>query len=121
MKTWPNHRHLSNKTAKRHIPPALFALSVLLTATAKKEKEKKPIITGASSGHLTNLKQSILETFDIYGPNKMLGYVLLDIGLPVMGDAEPSYLCRVTPGKQGNVAVIFSRVFAAKIANVNGS
>jgi hypothetical protein len=30
----------------------------------KKEK-KKPIKTGASSGHITNLKQSILETFDI--------------------------------------------------------
>jgi hypothetical protein len=31
-------------------------------ATAK----KKPIKAGASSGHITNLKQSILETFDIY-------------------------------------------------------
>jgi hypothetical protein len=29
--------------------------------------KKKPIKTGASSGHITNLKQSILETFDIYG------------------------------------------------------
>ncbi len=71
-------------------------------AAAKKEKEKKPIETGTSSGHLTNLKQSILESYDIYGPNKLLGCVLLDIALPVMGDAEPSYLCRVTPGKQAN-------------------
>jgi len=31
-------------------------------ATAK----KKPGKTGASSGHITNLKQYILETFDIY-------------------------------------------------------
>ncbi len=30
--------------------------------------KKKPIKTGASSGHLTNLEQSILETYDIYGP-----------------------------------------------------
>ncbi len=30
-------------------------------------KKKKPIKTGASSGHITNLKQSILETFDIHG------------------------------------------------------
>ncbi len=30
------------------------------------KKEKKPIKAGASSGHLTNLKRSILETFDIY-------------------------------------------------------
>jgi hypothetical protein len=29
--------------------------------------KKKHIKTGASSGHITNLKQSILETFDIYG------------------------------------------------------
>jgi hypothetical protein len=34
-------------------------------ATAK--KEKKPLKTGASSGHITNPKQSVLETFDIYG------------------------------------------------------
>ncbi len=38
---------------------------MLLTAAAK-IKEKKPIKTGTSSGHITNLKQSILETFDIY-------------------------------------------------------
>jgi hypothetical protein len=31
------------------------------------KKEKKPIKTSTSSGHITNLKQSILETFDIYG------------------------------------------------------
>jgi hypothetical protein len=29
--------------------------------------KKKPIKTGACSGHIPNLKQSILETFDIYG------------------------------------------------------
>jgi hypothetical protein len=34
---------------------------------SKKRKEKKPIKTGASSGYITNLKQSILEAFDIYG------------------------------------------------------
>jgi hypothetical protein len=33
---------------------------------AKKEK-KKPWKTSTSSGHITNIKQSILETFDIYG------------------------------------------------------
>jgi hypothetical protein len=36
----------------------------------KKKKEKKPIKTGASSGHITNLKQSILETFNICAFNK---------------------------------------------------
>jgi hypothetical protein len=34
---------------------------------AVKRKEKKPIKTGTSSGHITNFRQSILETFDIYG------------------------------------------------------
>ncbi len=38
-------------------------------AAAKKE-EKKSIKTGASSGHITNLKQAILETLDIYGNGK---------------------------------------------------
>jgi hypothetical protein len=39
-------------------------------AAAKKNKnKKKPWKTGASSGHITNLKQSILETFDMYGYN----------------------------------------------------
>ncbi len=28
-------------------------------------------MAGASSGHITNLKQSILETFDIYACNKI--------------------------------------------------
>jgi hypothetical protein len=34
-------------------------------------KKKKPWKMGASSGHITNLKQSILETFDIYGKNAL--------------------------------------------------
>ncbi len=50
------------------------------TANGKKKKEKKPIMTGASSGHITNLNQSILETFDIY---------------------DFCYLCCVTQGNQG--------------------
>jgi hypothetical protein len=46
--------------------PALFASLLLLKAAAKKKKEDaEPWKTGASSGHITNLRQSILETFDI--------------------------------------------------------
>ncbi len=41
----------------------MFASLVLLMAAAK----RKEGLTGASSGHITNLKQSILETFSIYG------------------------------------------------------
>jgi hypothetical protein len=40
----------------------------MATATKKKRKEEAyPWKAGASSGHTTKLKQSILETFDIYG------------------------------------------------------
>jgi hypothetical protein len=40
----------------------------MAAATKKKRKEEAyPWKAGASSGHITNLKQSILETFDIYG------------------------------------------------------
>ncbi len=49
--------------------PALIASLVLLMAAAKRKKRKEeayPWKAGASSGHITNLKQSILETFDIY-------------------------------------------------------
>jgi hypothetical protein len=39
----------------------------MATATKKKRKEEAyPWKAGASSGHITKLKQSILETFDIY-------------------------------------------------------
>jgi hypothetical protein len=47
----------------------LFASLVLLMAAAtKKEKKRRslPLESSASSGHITNLKQSILDTFDIY-------------------------------------------------------
>jgi hypothetical protein len=50
---------------------ALFASLVLLIAAATKKRRKEeayPWKAGTSSGHITNLKQSILETFDIYGP-----------------------------------------------------
>jgi hypothetical protein len=38
-------------------------------AASKKVEEKKPITTGTSNGHITNLNKYILETFDIYGTN----------------------------------------------------
>ncbi len=37
-----------------------------MVAATKKRKEDYPWKAGASSGHITNLKQSILETFNIY-------------------------------------------------------
>jgi hypothetical protein len=41
----------------------------MAAATKKKRKEEAyPWKAGANSGHMTNLKQSILETFNIYGP-----------------------------------------------------
>jgi len=56
------------RTAEWCILPALLASLALLMAAAK--KEKKPSKTGTISRHITNLKQSILETFDIYGDNR---------------------------------------------------
>jgi hypothetical protein len=39
----------------------------MAAATKMKRKEEAyPWKAGSSSGHITNLKQSILETFDIY-------------------------------------------------------
>ncbi len=39
---------------------------VCFISTVNGHSKKKPIKTGASSGHITNLKQSILETFNMY-------------------------------------------------------
>ncbi len=38
----------------------------MAAATKKRKEEGYPWKAGARSGHITNLKQSILETFDIY-------------------------------------------------------
>jgi hypothetical protein len=38
----------------------------MATATKKIKEEAYPWKAGTSSGHTANLKQSILETFDIY-------------------------------------------------------
>jgi len=43
-----------------------------MAAATKKKKRKEeayPWKAGASSGHIANLKQSILETFNIYASN----------------------------------------------------
>ncbi len=49
----------------------------MATAT-KKEEEAYPWKAGASCGHTTNLKQSILKTFDIY--DLISGDLMLRIG-----------------------------------------
>jgi hypothetical protein len=41
---------------------------VCFISTLNGRSKNKPIKTGASSGHIINLKRSILETFDIYDP-----------------------------------------------------
>ncbi len=49
----------------------MFASLVLsmAAATKKRKEEAYPWKAGANSGHIINLKQSILEAFDIYGKN----------------------------------------------------
>jgi hypothetical protein len=46
-------------------------------AAATKKEEANSWKAGTSSGHITNLKQSILETFDIYGYNSLFYKLLL--------------------------------------------
>jgi hypothetical protein len=65
-----NHRHLSNIDCLVACTAFLVCLISIVNSHSKKE-EKKPIKTGTSSRHITNVKQSIFETFDIYGLNIM--------------------------------------------------
>ncbi len=58
------HRHISNIDCLAAHTACLVCF--ISTVNGRSEK-KKPIKTGASSRHITNLRQSILETFDIYG------------------------------------------------------
>ncbi len=46
---------------------------------SEKEEEKKPIKTGTISGHITNLKQSILETFDMYARKQQVLIVFTSV------------------------------------------
>ncbi len=47
------------------------ACLVCLISTVNGCSKKKPGKTSASSWHITNLEQSILETFDIFDENKV--------------------------------------------------
>ncbi len=62
------HRHLKNIDCLSHL---VCFISTVNGYSDKKEKKRKeeayPWKAGASSRHITNLKQSILETFNIYG------------------------------------------------------
>ncbi len=69
------HRHLSNIDCLMACTACLFASLVLLTAVAK--KGKKRIKIGASSGHITNLKQSIWRLSISMYPINTVKYVYL--------------------------------------------
>ncbi len=58
------HRHISNI---EFLMARTACLVCFISTVNGCSKKKKPWKTGASSGHITNLKQSIWETFDIYG------------------------------------------------------
>ncbi len=64
----PLHRHLSNIDYLTASTDCLLRFISTVNGHSKKEEEAQPWKTSTSSGHITNLKQSILETFDIYGP-----------------------------------------------------
>ncbi len=66
----PKHRHLSNiDCLMAHIAFLVCFISTF-NCRSKKGKEMEPFKTGTCSGRITNLKQSILQTFDIYAPNQ---------------------------------------------------
>jgi hypothetical protein len=52
----------------------------MATATKKRKEEAYPWKASASRRHITNLRQSILETFDIYGSTTDLVMVGLNPG-----------------------------------------
>jgi hypothetical protein len=56
-------RHLSNIDCLMSCTTYLVYLISTVNGCSKK---KKPLKTGTSSGHITNLKQSVWETFEIY-------------------------------------------------------
>ncbi len=69
------HKHLSNIGLLMAVPPALFASLVLLMAAAK----KMPWKTDASSGHTTNLKQSMLDFRYLWLSPRIQNKLCLDI------------------------------------------
>jgi hypothetical protein len=73
-----NHRHLSTIDCLMARTACLFVSLVLLMAAAKKRR-KEGFQDCASSGHITKLKQYILETFYIYGVNT-LAYCAIVLG-----------------------------------------
>ncbi len=66
---YTHHRHLSNIDCLMAHTACLVCF--ISTVNGHSKKKKKPWKMGSSSGHITNtnLKQSILETFDIYDTN----------------------------------------------------
>jgi hypothetical protein len=63
-----NHRHLSNIDCLLVHTTCLVSFISAVNGRSKK-KRKEAYKTGASSGHMTKLKQSILETLNIYEQN----------------------------------------------------
>jgi hypothetical protein len=53
------------------------------TVNGRSKKERKEAYTGARSGHITNLKQSILETFYIYDAKCHSLYCYASVGYAV--------------------------------------
>jgi hypothetical protein len=64
----PAHRHLSNIDCLMAHTACLVCFISTINGRSKKKKRLSLGRTGASSGHITNLKQSILEASDIYAP-----------------------------------------------------
>jgi hypothetical protein len=83
----------------------LFASLVLSIAAATKKKRKEEAYSwkaGPSRGHITNLKQSILEPFAIYGFN---AGIIAPYLLTLANRNHPIYVCTIQ-GSQGQYSQV---------------
>jgi hypothetical protein len=72
--------------------------------------KKKPIKTSASSRHITNLKKSILETFDIYGLTQVAQQSLTKT-------ISMSVVNFITPKAGTKCELLFNKLASAGLSN----
>jgi hypothetical protein len=93
------HRYLSNIDFLMACTAYLVCFISTVNGCSKK---KEPIKTSASSGHIANLKQSILETFDIYGLIRCLWIIHQPMYINFMAYSHKRYYkCKMLTSLEG--------------------
>jgi hypothetical protein len=108
--TWSAHRHLSNIDCLLAHAACLVCFISTVNGHTKK-KRKKGSKCGASSGHITNLEQSIFS-FDIYGSTTVAQW--LNIFLVIPRSRVRVQELAVTQGKR---KMIKKQVYCKYLAN----